>query len=148
MDYFERQVFQGGLTYNGHPLGLAAAIANIRVLQSDKLIDRARERGAMLAQELEKMASSHACIGAFRSIGLMAALDLVTGDERATPLGGYAQASATIQKLREDCLANGLYLRSHMSSLLIMPPLMIDDADLSSGLEILDACLDRYEAGR
>ena len=146
VEYFERRVFQGGLTYNGHPLGLAAAIANIGVLQSDRLIDRARERGAMLARELQKLTSSHACVGAFRSIGLMAALDLVTGDERATPLSEYAQPSGSIQKLREDCLAHGLYIRSHMSSLLVMPPLIISEADLRSGFEILDACLSRFEA--
>jgi taurine--2-oxoglutarate transaminase len=147
VEHFKDRVYQGGLTYNGHPLGLAAAIANINVLKSDRLIERAHDLGSVLADELLKIARKYAATGPVRSIGLMAAVDLVQKDDPHVPLIGYAHHSDVIKGLREDCLANGLYLRSHMNTLLIMPPLSIRKDELLSGIEILDACLARMEAG-
>lgn len=142
-EYFQERVFQGGLTYNGHPLGLAAAIANIQVLQADRLIERAQRVGARLERALREVAAEHAIIGDVRCIGMMAALDLVRDLNRRPPLADYAVRSEAIHSLRDDCLKHGLYLRSHNSTLLIMPPLMIDERDLQIGLEILGGCLGR-----
>lgn len=146
VDHFEQHVFQGGLTYNGHPLGLAAAIANIEVLESEKLVERARAMGQVLAAGLDELVEKHAIVGEARSIGLMAALDLVDMQESGKPLSAYALRSSTIRALRDDCLQNGLYLRSHLSTLLVMPPLMIHEDDIHTGLEILSACLSRVES--
>jgi taurine--2-oxoglutarate transaminase len=146
VEHFKERVFQGGLTYNGHPLGLAAAIANLNVLKSDHLIERARQSGTVLANELSDLGKKYSVIGQVRSIGLMAAIDLVQMEDPQIPLSAYAHHSTVIQRLKEDCLANGLYLRSHMNTLLIMPPLSIQKDDLLSGIEILGRCLARMEA--
>jgi taurine--2-oxoglutarate transaminase len=137
VDYFEERVFQGGLTYNGHPLGLAAAIANIDILKSDHLIDRSNEMGEVLAEGLKRLAGQHAIIADVRSIGLMAAVDLVRDPETREPLADYAERSAVLSAFREDCLKRRLYLRTFMSSVLIMPPLVIDEQDILAGLDIL-----------
>ncbi|MGD2058828.1 MAG: aminotransferase class III-fold pyridoxal phosphate-dependent enzyme [Anaerolineales bacterium] len=146
VDYFEQRVYQGGLTYNGHPLGLAAAIANIQVLESDQLVERASSMGVILTAGIKELAEAHSIVGAVRSIGMMAALDLVDKHEAGRPLSKYAQRSETILELRDECLRNGLYLRSHQSTLLIMPPLMIDEDDMRAGLEILSTCISRIES--
>ncbi len=143
--YFSERVFQGGLTYNGHPLGLAAAIANIGVLKSDGLVDRARLLGAVLETALTELADKHAVIGSVRSIGLMGAIDLVQPDAPHTPMSEHAERSPEIQMLKNDCLLHGLYLRAHMSTLLIMPPLPIEEQDLRSGLGTLSDCIGRME---
>jgi taurine--2-oxoglutarate transaminase len=146
LDYFQDRVFQGGLTYNGHPLGLAAASANIQVIKSDNLIERASRMGSVLKEALIRLQGEHAVVGEVRCIGMMAAVDLVADEDGDHPVAEYAHRSAQIQKLREDCLAHGLYLRAHMSTLLIMPPLSISEDDLHAGFQILHECLERMES--
>ena len=51
-DHFRDKVFQGGLTYNSHPLGCAAALATLRVYEEDDLIGNARRLGPVLTQLL------------------------------------------------------------------------------------------------
>jgi adenosylmethionine-8-amino-7-oxononanoate aminotransferase len=125
---------------------LAAAIANIQVLESDQLVERASSMGVILTAGIKELAEAHSIVGAVRSIGMMAALDLVDKHEAGRPLSKYAQRSETILELRDECLRNGLYLRSHQSTLLIMPPLMIDEDDMRAGLEILSTCISRIES--
>ncbi|MGD8622190.1 MAG: aminotransferase class III-fold pyridoxal phosphate-dependent enzyme [Anaerolineales bacterium] len=145
VEHFQDRIFQGGLTYNGHPIGLAAAIANIQVLTSDKLVERARKLGLTLHEELKKLANENDVVGEVRCIGMMAAIDLVTDKHLEKPLGEYAHRSTEIQRLREDCLSHGLYLRSHMSTLLVMPTLSILEDDLRVGVNILNECLHRMQ---
>lgn len=142
-EHFEEHIYQGGLTYNGHPLGLAAAIANIQVIQSDRLVERAQSMGEMLEHRLEVLQEKHDIIGDVRCIGMMAALDLIEEGEKGAPLGDYGVRSEAITGLCADCLQRGLYLRAHMSTILIMPPLTISEQDLQSGLDILSGCLDK-----
>src|ERR1700716_3316988 len=49
-DTFKDKVFYGGLTYNNHPMGCAAALATIRVYEEDGLIDNAKKMGAVMTQ--------------------------------------------------------------------------------------------------
>ncbi len=50
-DHFKDKVFYGGLTYNSHPLGCAAALATIAVYEEDKLIERAKTMGVVDAED-------------------------------------------------------------------------------------------------
>src|SRR5207244_10943322 len=61
---FQDQVFYGGLTYNSHPMGCAAALATIRVYQEDHLIENARRMGENLKPLLSALACRHTCAGA------------------------------------------------------------------------------------
>ena len=76
-DHFRDKVFQGGLTYNSHPLGCAAALATLRVYEEDDLIGNARRLGPVMAQLLDDLARKHTSVGAHRSIGLFGLVELV-----------------------------------------------------------------------
>jgi taurine--2-oxoglutarate transaminase len=57
--FFNERVFQSGLTYTAHPISLAAAIANIQVIQEDHLVEKARDMGRVLHQKLADLGENH-----------------------------------------------------------------------------------------
>ena len=82
-DVMERWV-QGshGGTYGGNPIGCAAALATIEVIEDEGLVENAAARGAELRDGLEAIASDHRAVGDVRGLGLMQAIELVDGDGR------------------------------------------------------------------
>jgi taurine--2-oxoglutarate transaminase len=76
-EHFTNSPFPSGLTYNSHTLGCAAALAAIRVIEQDGLIDRARQTGRLMADLLTDLAVRHPSVGAVRSIGLFGIVELV-----------------------------------------------------------------------
>src|SRR6185369_4799580 len=75
--HFNDKVFYGGLTYNSHPMGCAAALATIRVYEEDHLIDNARKMGAVMKQLGADLQKKHPSVGAVRSIGLFGIFELI-----------------------------------------------------------------------
>src|SRR4029450_12656409 len=85
-DQFKDKVFYGGLTYNSHPLGCAAALATIDVYEQDHLLENARAMGSVMRQLLDDLARKHPSVGAARSIGLFGLVELVRDRAKKTPL--------------------------------------------------------------
>src|SRR5262245_34431328 len=75
-DHFRDKVFQGGLTYNSHPLACAAALATIQAYEEDDMIGNARRLGPVMAGLQEALASKHRLVGARRSLGLFGIVEL------------------------------------------------------------------------
>jgi taurine--2-oxoglutarate transaminase len=134
-------VFQGGLTYTSHPLSLAAAIANIKVMQEDHLIEHAHEMGPVLHRMLNDLGEQHPSIGEVRSIGLFGIIELVRNRKTKEPLAPWNSSSLEMMALRKELLKKGLYLDIHWHTLLIIPPLIITEEQLSEGFSILDKAL-------
>src|SRR5262249_25558343 len=76
-DHFRDKPFQGGLTYNSHPLGCAAALATLQVYEDDDLIGNARRLGPLMKSLLEELAAKHWSVGVHRSLGLFGIAELV-----------------------------------------------------------------------
>src|SRR5690349_1145896 len=92
-DHFKDEVFFGGLTYNSHPLGCAAALATLQVYEEDRLIENARRMGAIMQQRLEALQAKHAIVGAVRSIGLFGLVELVEDRGSMEPLAPFNATS-------------------------------------------------------
>src|SRR5215813_11100677 len=75
--HFQDKVFYGGLTYNSHPMGCAAALATIRVYEDDNLIENARRMGNIMKELGAEMQKKHPSVGAVRSIGLFGIFELI-----------------------------------------------------------------------
>jgi taurine--2-oxoglutarate transaminase len=135
---FDHRVYQGGLTFNGHPISLAAAIANIQVMRDLNLIDRSREIGKSLARRLRELGESHPSVGDVRSIGLFGAVELVRDRRTREPMAPFNGTSPEMTALRKFLLDRGLYLLIHWNTVLIVPPLIINEEELAEGLSILD----------
>ncbi|HNX46003.1 MAG TPA: aminotransferase class III-fold pyridoxal phosphate-dependent enzyme [Anaerolineaceae bacterium] len=140
--YYKDRQFVGGLTYNGHPVSLAAALANINVIQEDHLVENAALRGEWLKQKLTALKAAHPCVGEVRSIGLFGAIELVKDRESRAPLTAFGKPlNATMKKVTAYLAENGIYIKNTGHMLLIIPPLIITDAQLEEGLAVIDAAL-------
>ena len=135
----------GGLggTYAGSPLGCAAALAVLDVIESEGLCARAERQGAMLRARLEDMRSRWPCIGEVRGIGAMVAMELVRDRRPDSPDAEITKA------LVQSAGRRGLVLLScgiYGNVIRFLAPLTIPDAQLAEGLAILEAALEDVAA--
>jgi len=138
---FNNITYQGGLTYTSHPISLAAAIANIKVMQEDQLVEHTHEMGPILHRMLTDLGEQHPSIGEVRSIGLFGIIELVRNRKTKEPLASWNSSSQEMMDLRKVLLEKGLYLDIHWHTLLIIPPLIITEEQLAEGFDILDKAL-------
>jgi|SRR5450759_2620576 taurine--2-oxoglutarate transaminase len=139
---FNDKVFEGGLTYNGHPISLAAAIATIEVMKEDRLVERAAQTGQVLADMLAELKDRHPSIGEVRSIGLFGVIELVRNRRTKEPMAPYGGNSPEMAALKKKMLDDGLYLYTHWHTVLIIPPLIITSEELAEGFAIIDRALE------
>src|SRR3954462_14365260 len=82
---FSDKVFFGGLTYNSHPMGCAAALATISVYEEDGLIEHAAEMGKVMQGHHLRLKEKHPSVGAVRNIGLFGMIDVVRSRDPYEP---------------------------------------------------------------
>jgi len=138
---FDEHVFESGLTYTSHPVSLAAAIANINVMRQDKIVEHAAEMGPVLKRMLTDLGEAHPSVGEVRSIGLFGILELVKDGKTKEPMAPFNASSPQMVAFRKACLDRGLFLYTHWHTALIIPPLIITEAQLQEGMEVLDEAL-------
>jgi taurine---2-oxoglutarate transaminase len=139
--FFDEQVFESGLTYTSHPISLAAAIANIQVMQEDHLVEHAAEMGPVLHRMLADLGENHPSVGEVRSIGLFGIIELVKDRSTKEPLVPWNSSSPVMAAFRKYCLDHGLYIYTHWHTALVIPPLPISEAQLAEGFAVLDEAL-------
>jgi 4-aminobutyrate aminotransferase / (S)-3-amino-2-methylpropionate transaminase / 5-aminovalerate transaminase len=124
----------GGLggTFGGNPLACVAAIAVLEEVRRPEFLARARELGGIIRARLELLAARHSAIGEVRGLGPMLAFEL----EEPTPELATA-VTATAREKGLVLLSCGLY----GNVIRILVPLVISDADLAQGLELLEESL-------
>ena len=139
---FDERVFQSGLTYTSHPVSLAAAVANIQVMREDKIVEGVAGMGPVLKRMLSDLGESHPSVGEVRSIGLFGILELVKDRKTREPMAPWNGSSPEMTALRKFCLDSGLFLYTHWHTVLVIPPLIISEAQLGEGMEVLDKALE------
>ncbi len=145
-EFFKERVFHSGLTYNAHPISLAAAIANIQVMQADRLVEHADEMGRVLHKLLTDLGEQHPSVGEVRSIGLFGVIELVRDRATREPMAPYNGSSPEMVAFRKYMLDHGVYLYTHWHTALIIPPLIITPEQLSEGFAVLDKALEITDA--
>jgi taurine--2-oxoglutarate transaminase len=148
---FDERVFPGGLTYSGHPLACASALATIGVMRDEGIVENAKKIGeSVLGPGLRDLAQKHPVIGEVRGLGVFWALDLVTNRASRQPLAPYGGTSEAMGVLTRSCLSRGLLPFTNFNRLHVVPPCNVSEADAREGLAILDEALgeiDRFYAG-
>ncbi len=129
-EFFNERVYQGGLTYNAHPISLAVAIANIQVLKEDRLIENSEKMGLVLHRMLTDLGEQHPSAGEVRSIGLFGVIELVRSRATKEPLAPYDGSSPEMNAIRSYLLEHGLYCYTHWHTVLVVPPLIINEEQL------------------
>lgn len=134
--HFDSRVLWAGLTAYAHPLGCAAALAALRIYQADRLFERAAALSGPFHQALVDLAESSPVAGEVRAIGLLGAVDLELSRAGWERLG---------RELSRRHVLIHTYPRRQM--IVIAPPLVIDEADLRSGLATVSEILETALAG-
>jgi taurine--2-oxoglutarate transaminase len=139
VETFNDRVFPGGLTYSGHPIACAAAVATIDAMKEEKMVDNAAHIGnTILGPGLHELAKKHMVIGDIRGRGVFWSIDLVSNRESRAPLAPYGASSPAMNELVAACRKNGLMPFANFNRLQLVPPCNISEADAKLGLELLD----------
>ncbi|MGL4192301.1 MAG: aspartate aminotransferase family protein [Vibrio sp.] len=130
------QVSLGHYTHEKSPLGCAAALATIEVIEQQNLLGKVQADSAYLRQRLTALQQQFALIGDVRGIGLLWGLELVT--DRHTKQRAHQAAEAVLY----HCLAHGLSFKVSQGNVLqLSPPLIITRQELDKALDILHSAL-------
>ncbi len=141
-DYFQNNVFYGGLTYNSHPLACAAALATIAVYEEDDLIENARRMGTVMRGMLEDLQGRHPSVGATRNIGLFGIVEVIRNRETREPMAPFNGTSPEMQALGKFFRQEGLYTFVRWNTFFANPPLCITEAELKEAFAIIDKGLE------
>ncbi|CAN5280139.1 aspartate aminotransferase family protein [soil metagenome] len=151
-DWVRGRFFPGGLTYAGHPLACASAVASIEAFQEEGVVENAAEVGAYLGGGLRGLAESHQSIGDVRGLGCFWGVELVKNRETRemlVPYNASGEAAVPVARLAKAALGRGLYLMTHWNVVMVVPPLTITRDEVDEGLAIFDEALaiaDEYVA--
>ncbi|MGA9390534.1 MAG: aminotransferase class III-fold pyridoxal phosphate-dependent enzyme [Candidatus Sulfotelmatobacter sp.] len=140
--HFQDKVFYGGLTYNSHPMGCAAALATIRVYEEDSLIDNAKKMGAVLTQLGTELQAKHPSVGAVRSIGLFGIVELIRNRKTRQPMAPFNGTSDEMAALGRFFREQGLYTFVRWNTFFTNPPLCINEQQLREAFAIIDRGLE------
>ena len=141
-DAFRDKVFFGGLTYNSHPMGCAAALATIAVYEEDGLIERAARMGDVLRGHHQRLMAKHPSVGSVRNIGMFGMIDVVRSRSPYEPMAPYNGTSDEMKAIAKFLRDNGLYTMYRWNGIHTNPPLTISEDELAEGFDLIDRALD------
>ena len=130
--------FPMGFTYNGHPTSCAVALANLGVIESEGLLERARETGAYILERLGELRELPV-VGEVRGVGMMHAVELVADRESREPLPMDAAPQDVIRR------ETGVIVRDCQHNLVISPPLIMSREEADEVVEAMRSVLERTD---
>ncbi|MDG4798293.1 aspartate aminotransferase family protein [Micromonospora sp. WMMD1082] len=143
---FAARAYPGGLTYSGHPLACAAAVATIGAMRDEGIIERVRELGEkVVGPRLAELADRHPSVGEVRGLGLFWAIELVRDPgsrEMLVPYNAAGADAAPMAEIVTACKAGGVWPFTHFNRVHVVPPLVISTDDLLRGIDVIDDALD------
>jgi 4-aminobutyrate--pyruvate transaminase len=132
------RMFMHGFTYSGHPVACAVGLANIEIIERERLWENAEVRGNQLLRRMKEL-EAHPFVGNVRGKGLMAVLEVVEDKaskktfDAARGIGGKLQAASR---------RRGLIARTNDTGFAVAPPLIITEAETDEMVNILAESLD------
>jgi taurine--2-oxoglutarate transaminase len=144
-DHFRNNVFWGGLTYNSHCLGLAAAEAAIGILRDEGLVENAAKLGGVMRSEMDRLTAKHPSVKGGRCIGLFGMMDVQKNSE-GEPLAPYNGSHPAMQQFGRFLRDNGLFTFIRWTHFMCNPPLCITEEQLLESFAIIDRGLEITDA--
>ncbi|GAA1405048.1 aspartate aminotransferase family protein [Glutamicibacter uratoxydans] len=139
---FRERVYPGGLTYSGHPLACAAAVATIEAMEEEQLVENAKRLGdEIIGPRLAQFAANHPSVGEVRGSGAFWAIELVKNRETREPLAAYGGSSPEMNQVVAAAKAAGLLPFANFNRLHVVPALNIPDQVLIEALDRLEQAL-------
>jgi len=148
VETFSTRPYPGGLTYSGHPLAAAAAVATMTAMRDEGIVENAARIGAdVLGPGLREMAERHPSVGDVRGLGVFWAVELVKDRATKEPLAPYGSSSVEMNEVLTACKRNGVIPLANFNRIHVVPPCTVSETEVKTGLAVLDEALnlaDRY----
>ena len=142
----EHEMLYTGLTYCGHPLACAAAVAAVQAYEDEALIERSRRLGARLISELRAIAQRVAVIGDVRGgHGLFAVVELVKDRTTREPVSPWPEVHPSLRSFVDRGRELGVSFAVRGNLILLAPPLVIEEQDLLDALTLMERLLTELE---
>lgn len=142
VETFAHRAYPGGLTYSGHPLAAAAAVATINTMTEEGIVENAARLGTEVFDPgLAEIADRHPCVGEVRGLGAFWAIELVADPETRKPLAPYGGSSPAMNDIIAACKKAGMLPFANFNRIHVVPPCVISDDDARRGLAIIDEAL-------
>ncbi|MBI1260277.1 MAG: aminotransferase class III-fold pyridoxal phosphate-dependent enzyme [Rhizobiales bacterium] len=133
------QEWSHGFTYSGHPVAAAVALANIELIQKEKLVEKAGgEIGAHFQKRLAEL-NDHPLVGETRGVGLLGAIELVKNKKTRER---FAEDMNVGMQCRIHCFANGLVMRAIGDTMVLSPPLVVSISEIDEIFDLARRCID------
>lgn len=140
---FRERPYPGGLTYSGHPLAAAAAVATITAMEDEGMVQNAARLGReVIGPRLQAMKERHPSVGDVRGLGVFWAIELVRDRGTKEPLAAYGGSSPEMKQVVAAIKAGGVLPFDNFNRIHVVPAMNIDDQVLSDALDVIDAALD------
>ncbi|GAB3111808.1 aspartate aminotransferase family protein [Janibacter alkaliphilus] len=139
---FDDRPYPGGLTYSGHPLACASAVASMEIFEDEGILEHVRTLGAeTIEPALEKIAAKHPSVGEVRGLGVFWAIELVADRQTREPI-----PAAAVGAVAAACKERGLWPFVAANRVHVVPPCTTTAAEAEEGLAILDEALAAADA--
>jgi len=136
-------VFGHGYTYSAHPVGAAAALATLKAIDEEKVVDNVAQLSPHLHQALRQAVGDHPLVGEIRGYGFMVGVELVADRAAKTPFAPELRMGRRVFKAAAE---RGLITRALGDTLVFAPPLVFTRADIDELAAIFRASLDAVAA--
>jgi L-2,4-diaminobutyrate transaminase len=137
-------VFGHGYTYSSHPIGAAVAMANLDIIDNEKLVMAAADRGKYMHKQLQAAFSDHPLVGEIRGFGLIGAIEFVA---RRNPPEAFDSKLGIAGRISRAALANGVIIRAlpTANTIAFSPPLIISENEIDSMIKITRDAVDMVQ---
>jgi 4-aminobutyrate aminotransferase-like enzyme len=126
-------------SYGGNPMACAAALASTEVIEEENLLEHARHLGKLAQRRMLKMKSEHTIVGDVRSKGCLMGIELVRDRQTKEPFDLAGQL------VYQKAFRKGLAWIPSGHILRMSPPIVMDDATLLRGLDLIDEAIGETE---
>jgi L-2,4-diaminobutyrate transaminase len=136
-------VFGHGFTYSAHPLATAAALANLDVMERDRLFERAQKMGTHLQKRLREELEGEPNVGEVRGLGMIAAVELVADPPTRRSFEPSRQAGLRVFR---KLLERGIIVRALGDSIALCPAYVIELEEIDEIIGALARTIDEVGA--
>jgi putrescine aminotransferase len=131
--------FDHGFTYSGHPVAAAAALANLKIIEEEGLVERIRDDIGPYFQAAWSSLADHAMAGEAVSAGLLGAVQIALDKKARTRFSDQHGIGSVV---RNFCMQRGVIVRAAADRILVSPPFVITREEVDTVVETLRGVLD------
>jgi putrescine aminotransferase len=132
--------FFHGYTYSGHPVACAVAIANIKLIQKENLVEGIKNDIGPYLQEKWRGLAEHPLVGDTRMVGLMGAFEIVKSKD---PLERFDEQHGAGVVFRDFLIEDGVCMRAVGDTIICAPPFVLTHAEADELMEKTWVALDK-----